>query len=273
MCALLKVTRGGFYASLSRPTSERSRQDVGLRAEIAGAFNRSHRLYGSPRVTHQLRYQGLAVGRRRVARLMRLDGIQGRSARSYRRCRVGQKAFYRRFPNTERHVALDRPNQVWVADVTYIRVAGRWRYLAVVMDKFSRRVLGWSLARHRDAKLTTRAALHAIRHRKPSPGVILHSDRGIEYAAHDLGRTLACHGLVQSMNRPHQMNDNAHMESFFHSLKTERLYGLTFDNDAALTRELSSYIGFYNHVRLHSSIGYSSPARFESTALATPSVN
>ncbi len=204
---------------------------------------------------------------------MRQQRIQGRSARSYRRCRVAQRAFFRRFPNTERHVTLTAPDQVWVGDVTYIRVTGRWRYLAVVMDKYSRRVLGWSLSRRRTSALTRRAMANALRRRKPPAGLIFHSDRGIEYAAHDLGRDLTANGFLQSMNRPHHMNDNAHMESFFHSLKSERLYGLAFATDGDLRRELLRYITFYNHVRLHSSLGYRSPISFESTHLTKPAVN
>lgn len=273
MCALLGVTPGGFYASRARRASRRSLENARLWAQIDAVYQKSHELYGSPRVTRQLRSEGVAAGRRRVARLMRQQGIQGRSARTYRRSRVSQKAFFRRFPNTERHVILTAPDQVWVGDVTYIRVAGRWRYLAVVMDKHSRRVLGWSVSRHRNSALTRRAMANARRRRKPPAGVIFHSDRGIEYAAHDLGRSLTSNGFLQSMNRPHQMNDNAHMESFFHSLKSERLYGLTFSTDADLKRELSRYIAFYNRVRLHSSLGYRSPVSFEATHLTTTGVN
>lgn len=157
MCALLGVTAAGFYASRARATSRRSVEDARLRAQIESVYEKSRRLYGSPRVTRQLRIEGVVSGRRRVARLMRQHGIQGRSARSFRRSRVRQRAFYRRFPNTERHVILKAINQVWVADVTYIRVAGRWRYLAAVMDKYSRRILGWSVSRHRTSALTRRA--------------------------------------------------------------------------------------------------------------------
>ena len=263
MCAVLGVTPAGFYASRSRPASVRSLQDERLREQIDIVYQKSHRLYGSPRVTCQLRCEGVAAGRRRVARLMRHQRIQGRSARIYRRSRVRQKAFFKRFPNIARHVNLTRLNQVWVADVTYIRVRGLWRYLAVVMDKYSRRVLGWSLSRHRTSALTRRALANALRGRKPPAGVIFHSDRGIEYAAHDFGRALTANGFLQSMNRPHHMNDNAHMESFFHSLKSERLYGLTFTTDAELRRELSRYISFYNRVRLHSSLDHRSPMTFE----------
>ena len=230
---------------------------------VLEVFRRARGLYGSPRVTRELGLQGVSVGRRRVARLMRLAQLQGRSARLYRRSRVGQKKFYRGHPNAIRAITTTRPNQLWVADVTYVRVAGRWRYLAVVMDRHSRRILGWSLSRNRDASLTCRALAHAVRGRCPSPGVTFHSDRGIEYAAFDLGKALSRLGFFQSMNRPRQMNDNAHMESFFHSLKTEWLYGMTFHTEADLRLALADYVRFYNRQRLHSSLGYLPPAAFE----------
>ena len=272
MCALLGVTPAGFYASQARQTCLRSLEDDLLKAQIVAIYHESHQLYGSPRVTCQLLSEGVAAGRRRVARLMRQQGIQGRSARTYRRSRVRQKAFLRRFPNIARHVILTAPDQVWVADVTYIRAAGRWRYLAVVMDKYSRRVLGWSVSHHRDSALTRQALHNALRRRKPPAGVIFHSDRGIEYAAHDLGRTLTEHGFRQSMNRPHHMNDNAHMDSFFHSLKSEWLYGKTFSVIEDLRRD-SCAIPFYNRRRIHSSLGYRSPVTFESANQTTSGVN
>ena len=213
------MTRAGFYAWRSRPPSPRASSDAVMTERVFEVFREARGLYGSPRVTRQLGLLGIPVGRRRVARLMRLAQVQGRSARLYRRSRVGQKKFYRGHPNAIHGVTTHRPNQLWVADVTYVRVAGRWRYLAVVMDRHSRKILGWSLGRNRDASLTRRALAHAVRWRHPSPGVTFHSDRGIEYAAFDLGEALSRLGFLQSMNRPRQMNDNAHMESFFHSLK------------------------------------------------------
>ena len=273
MCALLGVTPAGFYASRTRQTSRRSLEDAHLKAQISVIYHNSKQLYGSPRVTRQLLIEGVAAGRRRVARLMRQQRIQGRSSRTYRRSRVSQKAFFTRFPNITRHVILTAPNQVWVGDVTYIRVAGRWHYLAVVMDKYSRRILGWSVSRHRTSALTRQALDNALRRRKPPAGVIFHSDRGIEYAAHDFGWRLTAYGFLQSMNRPHHMNDNAHMESFFHSLKSEWLYGKTFGHIADLRRALSCSMAFYNRVRLHSSLGYLAPVNFESTNLTSARVN
>lgn len=163
----------------------------------------------------------------------------------------------------ERTEPLAAPNPVWVGDVTYLKVQGQWRYLAAVMDKHSRRIVGWSVSTARDTALTLQALNHAVRNRKPDRGLMFHSDRGIEYAAHDDRKRLAKLGFVQSMNRPGRMNDNAHMESFFHSLKAEDLKQRKFVRDEDLHEVLISYIQFYNQQRLHSSLGYRSPAAFE----------
>jgi transposase InsO family protein len=263
MCRLLRVTRGGYYAWQRREPSERARQDVRLLERVREVHQRSRGYYGSPRVTSQLRLQGLTLGRRRVARLMRLAALHGRSARLYRRSKVGQKAFFTSLPNRQRELDVAQPDQLWVGDVTYLRVNGQWRYLAAVMDRHSRRLVGWSVSTRRDAALTREALRHAVRKRRPSPGLVFHSDRGIEYAAFEYRDQLTRLGIVQSMNRPGKMNDNAHMESFFHSMKTEALYGLSFDNDNALRSELRSYIQFYNQERLHSALDYLPPVAFE----------
>jgi transposase InsO family protein len=263
MCTLFGVTRGGFYAWQRRRISERAVQDRQLIEQVRAVHERSRGYYGSPRVTGQLRRDGLAVGRRRVARLMRLARLQGRSARLYRRTKVTQRAFFTSVPNQQHQMHIDAPNQVWVGDVTYLRVAGQWRYLAVVMDRHSRRIVGWSLSARRDAALTGEALQHAARNRQPEPGLVFHSDRGIEYAALQYRDRLAQLGILQSMNRPGKMNDNAHMESFFHSMKAEELYGKTFNDDEHLRQTLRSYIAFYNQQRIHSSLRYLPPAVFE----------
>ena len=265
MCTHFKVTRGGFYAWQSREASERAQQDAQLLAQVRDVHARSRGFYGSPRVTEQLRLTGVCVGKRRIARLMRLAGLQGRSARLYRQSKVAQRAFYASVPfraNITQAVAL---NQVWVGDVTYLKVSGQWRYLAVVMDRHSRRILGWSLGDKRDAALTSRALRQAARNRDEgaTAGVLFHSDRGVEYAAFEFRIQLAKLGMLQSMNRAGKMNDNAHMESFFHSMKTEELYGKKFTHDYQLRQTLSSYIAFYNQQRLHSSLRYLPPVAFE----------
>jgi putative transposase len=263
MCALYGVTRGGFYAWSARRPCERHSQDARLMERIRQVHARSRGYYGSPRVARQLRCEGEAVGRRRVARLMRGARLQGRSARRYHRSMVRQRAFFASVPNQQRSYVTQAPNQVWVGDVTYFKVAGQWRYLAVVMDRHSRRVLGWSLSARRDAALTGDALRHSVRKRPAAPGLVFHSDRGIEYAAFDYRNELARLGILQSMNRPGKMNDNAHMESFFHSMKAEDFHGRHFDTEGQLRHALCSYFAFYNQQRLHSSLRYLSPVIFE----------
>ncbi|WIW00119.1 IS3 family transposase [Kinneretia aquatilis] len=263
MCKLYQVTRAGYYAWCQRERSVRAAGDEQLIEQVRLVHEQSRGYYGSPRIAQQLKQQGVQVGRRRVARLMRKAGLQGRSARLYRRAKVGQRKFFASVPNALRDVALSDADQAWVGDVTYLKVAGQWRYMAAVMDRHSRRLVGWSLSRRRDAALTRQALNHAVRKRQPSPGLIFHSDRGIEYAAYEYREQLNRLGIKQSMNRPGKMNDNAHMESFFHSMKTESLHGMSFETDKQLRTALRSYIGFYNQQRLHSSLSYLSPVKFE----------
>lgn len=187
--------------------------------------------------------------------------------------RSGQRAFFAAVPNQQRQVTIEAPNHVWVGDVTYLKVAGQWRYLAVVMDRHSRRIVGWSLSARCDAALTGEALQNAARNGQPQPGLVFHSDRGIEYVAFEYRERLCRLGILQSMNRPGKMNDNAHMESFFHSMKAEELYGKTFIDDEQLRQVLRSYIAFYNQQRLHSALRYLPPAAFEQQQGLQPCVN
>jgi transposase InsO family protein len=150
-----------------------------------------------------------------------------------------------------------------VGDITYLKVGGAWRYLAVVMDRYSRRVIGWSMSRHKDARLTLAALNHAVVNRRPQPGLLFHSDRGIEYAAYAFRGRLAALGFVQSMNRPREVTDNAHMESFFHSLKTDVVHGASLATPDEVGPLLRRYFPYYNRVRLHSGLGYRSPVDYE----------
>jgi transposase InsO family protein len=265
LCTRLGVSRSGFYAWRRRGPSERSQANAELTAQVREVHAASRGSYGSPRVWQALRQRGVYAARSRVARLMRGVGLQGVSARLYRKNRVAQRRFFTSIANHQRSVTPTRINQVWVGDVTYLKVGSRWRYLATVMDKFSRRIVGWSLADDRTATLTLSALNRAVKNRQPPAGLIFHSDRGIEYAAHAYRRRISRLNFVQSMNRPMQMNDNAHMESFFHSLKSEQIWGNTFHTDHALRESITSYIAFYNQQRSHSSLGYRSPLAFEQT--------
>ena len=265
MCALYQVTRSGYYAWRRRGNSARRRQDRLLLDAIRAAFDRSRRTYGSPRIHRALRAAGVRISRRRVGRLMCEAGLRARAAKLYRRI-PGLHGFFTSIPNRQLDRLATAPDQVWVGDLTYLKVGSTWRYLAVVLDRYSRRVLGWSLSATKDARLTLAALNHAVFRRRPGPGVIFHSDRGVEYAAYAFRERLAALGFVQSMNRPREITDNAHMESFFHSMKSDTVHGVTFARDVELAHVLRSYIPYYNSVRLHSGIGYASPVNYEARA-------
>jgi transposase InsO family protein len=225
-------------------------------------FETSRGTYGSPRIHQALRAAGTRVSRRRVERLMREAGLRARAAKLYRAI-PGLHAFFTSIPNRQLDRVVTGPDQVWVGDITYLKVGGMWRYLAVVMDRYSRRIIGWSLGRHKDARLTLAALNHAVVNRRPRPGVIFHTDRGIEYAAYAFRSRLATLGFVQGMNRPREITDNAHMESFFHSLKTDVVHGTRLVNLDDADPLLRSYFPYYNRVRLHSGLGYRSPVDYE----------
>ena len=273
MCDLHGVTRGGYYAWCKRRPSRREQDDRVLAARVRQIHEDSRGFYGSPRVARQLRLDGQTVGRRRVARLMRQAGLQGRSARLYRHSKVLQRAFYAGVPYLPESATTQGQDQVRVGDVTYLKVAGQWRYMAAVMDKHTRRIIGWSLGLRRDAALTREALARSAWSRCVRPGVVFHSDRGIEFANFEFRKQLGDLGMVQSMNRPGRMNDNAHMESFFHSMKCEELYGKKFETEQQLRGTLESYIRFYNDRRLHSSLRYLPPAAYESRMQGASSVN
>jgi transposase InsO family protein len=173
------------------------------------------------------------------------------------------KRFFGNLPNRQvEHPATDL-NQVWVGDITYLKVGAVYRYLAVVLDRCSRTVVGWSFGRRKDVTLTLRALNHAVANRRPPPGLIFHTDRGIEYAANAFRNRLAELDIVQSMNRPGKVTDNAFIESFFHSMKSEAIHGYTFTEDQEVLAVLRGYIPFYNRSRIHSSLNYVSPATYE----------
>jgi putative transposase len=262
MCRVYRVTRSGYYAWRERPMSTRMQQDITLMGHIERVHQDSRATYGSPRVYRELKGRGIAVGENRVARLMRAYGIKARiAARRY--YRGPMKRFHAAIPNRAREIELTRVDQVWVGDITYLKVGADYRYLAVVMDKYSRRVLGWAFGKTRGVWLVVRALDQAVHARRPLRGVIFHSDHGMEYSSTLFGACLARLGIVQSMNRPAKMNDNVHIESFFHSMKSDIVHGVHFAHDHQITTELSNYMPFYNNRRLHSSLGYVAPATYE----------
>jgi transposase InsO family protein len=256
------VSRAGYYVWQQHQPSVHSEQDRELLNRIQAVYAASEGTYGSPRIYGVLQQAGIAVSRKRVARLMREAGLRARAAGLYH-ANPGTHAFFTSVPNRIRKLKISASDQVWVGDITHLKVNGKWRYLAVVMDRYSRRILGWCLGSHKDAKLTVRALNRALARRDPGEGLIFHSDRGIEYAAFEFRTRLAAVGIVQSMNRPGKPTDNAHMESFFHSLKSDVIHGEQFHSEAQLRATLERYIPYYNRTRVHSALDYRSPIDFE----------
>jgi putative transposase len=235
-----------------------------LTRRIRAHFTAHHGRYGSPRIHRELAAEGWRVSRRRVARLMRAAGLRARVACVYR-ANPALHRFFDQHPNRVGARAARRPDRVWVGDITYLPVAGRWHFLAVVLDQCSRRVLAWRLGRRRDTQLTRDVLDAAVRRRRPPRGLVFHSDRGSEYVGAALRDRLRALGIRQSSAR-RGPEDNAHMESFFHSLKAELVHGTRFDSRAALRRAIARYVHYYNHQRRHSALAYRTPVDYESRA-------
>jgi putative transposase len=264
MCRLHAVSPAGFYAWSRRPASARSVEDQRLVAQIRKVHVDSRETYGSPRVHGALRQQGETAGKRRIERIMRERGIRGCSADLYRRM-PGTGRFFGTTTCKAQEASVTTTDQVWVSDITYLKVSGQWRYLATVMDRHSRRLLGWALSPEKGTRVVRQALRMALRTRKPAPGTIFHSDRGAEFLAYDVREVLTEVGMVQSVNRPRRMTDNAHIESWHKTMKSDMYHRQDFHSDQQLRSAIQSYITFYNHYRLHSALGYRSPVQFENS--------
>lgn len=267
MCRFYGVSRAGFYAWRHRPPSATVEENRWLLTQITQVHQGSREIYGSPRVNATLRKQGIFVSKHRIARLMRENDLKGRVVRVTRR-QPGLHRFCEGLPNRLKDAGTPtRPDAQWAGDITYLHVQGKWRYLAVIIDLYSRRVVSWALSDRRTIDLTYQAMRAALKRRKPKPGLIFHTDRGIEYRSLILRDLLATHHIIASMNRPGRTTDNAYAESFFHTLKAEFFRGRCFTTTQELRRGLAGYINhFYNRQRMHSGIGYYSPEECERSA-------
>jgi putative transposase len=264
MCRVLEVSRSGYYAWKKRPEPAKTTQDAQLAVEIAGTHKRNRGIYGSPRVHRDLKARGIHVGKKRVERLMREGGLRGRTKRRFC-CTTDSNHALPVAPNVlDRHFEADMPNRVWVGDVTYIATGEGWLYLAILLDLFSRRVVGWATSATNDRTLALAALDRALVHRRPPAGLLHHTDRGSPYASDDYQAVLSHHSIVVSMSRTGDCYDNAVAESFFATLKAEHVDHEEFPSREVARASIAEYIeAFYNTARRHSSIGYLSPIEFE----------
>lgn len=268
LCQLLAVARSGFYAWCRRPTSARAQQNQWLMTHIRACYQASRGRYGSPRIHQDLQAQGIRVGRHRVARLMRLHAIRSVSRPRVWRARVAMPPAVAAANTLQRAFAATRPNEKWASDITSVPTRQGWLYVAVLMDLYSRRIIGWAMDTQLTTTLTLTALEMALRHRRVSAGLLHHSDRGCQYGATLYQQRLVSLGIRCSMSRPGNCWDNAVVESFFATLKTELLAG----EPAYRTRQeartaIFEYVeGFYNRIRRHSTLGYLSPLEFEQRA-------
>ena len=265
LCRRLNVSEGGYYKWLNDPLGIRGRRDQELKPKIWRIFMDSRRIYGSPRITAQLKRDGYSVGKDRVARLMREMGLRSIIKRKYKATTNSRhsKPVAKNYLN--RRFRPKRENLVWAGDITYISTKEGWLYLAVILDLYSRRIIGWSMSKRMTTGLVQAALQSAIENRQPDTGVMFHSDRGVQYASGDFQQDLANHGIRCSMSRKGNCWDNAVVESFFNSLKQEWLHHRRFATRNEARQSIFEYIeGFYNRHRLHSTLGYKSPIEYES---------
>jgi putative transposase len=265
MCDVLGVSPAGYYAWRARPESRRAADNRQLIDDIKRVHRDACERYGSPRIHAELRAQGRGVSRGRIERLMRRHGIRAIMARPRRMRTTDSRHDFPIAPNLiERNFTADALNRTWLADITYVETDQGWLYLATVMDLYSRKIVGWAMADHLRADLPLAALAMAIAAQRPGAGLIHHSDRGVQYASAEYRKMMQLAGLRASMSRKADCYDNAPMESFFHTLKTELVHHQRYATREEARLNIFAYIeGFYNRTRRHSAIGYISPIEME----------
>lgn len=269
LCEVMRVSRRGYYDWLNRPESQRSIENRTLLKVIRVLFFQHREVYGAPRIHAALRQQGYRCSLNRVARLMRVNRLIPKTIKRFRITTDSRNSRHPAGNILDRQFEADRPNEKWVADVTFIPTREGWLFLATVLDLYSRKIVGWSMSHRLTSDLAQRALQHAIDARSPGVGLIVHSDRGKEYYAGEYQELLKRRGMICSMSKRGDCYDNAVMESFFHSLKVEEVHHRDFRTRTEARAVLFDYIElFYNRQRLHSSNGYLSPAAYEERVVA-----
>lgn len=267
LCLHLGVSASGYYDWQRRLSSpgQRAMEDQALAQEIGRIHTRSRETYGAPRVEKELRQKGRCHGRNRVARLMKEQGLCGRQKRRYRVQTTDSNHDQPIAPNRLAEAPkATAPNQLWVADITYIETREGWLYLAAILDLYSRKIVGWAMSERIDTALVLKALAMALLHRRPPAKLLFHTDRGVQYASGDYRQALGNAGLIASMSRRGNCYDNATMESFWSTLKLELVYRRLFDTRTQARMQIFDYIEtFYNRQRAHSALGYHSPVDFE----------
>jgi len=264
MCRVFEVSRSGFYEWLSRPESARKQADRQLTEGIKQAFEDSRQTYGTRRIQNDLDQQGQCVSRARIGRLMRQAGLRGKTRRRFRATTNSNHTLPVAPNRLDRQFQVAEPDRVYVGDITYVATGEGWLYLAVFLDLFSRQVVGWAMSAWMTADLVVDALQMARWRRRPDKGLLVHSDRGSQYASGRFQTMLKDHGYIGSMSRKGNCWDNAPAESFFHTLKTELIHHCRFETREEAKQQIFEYIEvFYNRQRKHSTVGYQTPAEFD----------
>jgi putative transposase len=264
MADALGVTRSAYYAWKGRGKSKRYKENVRLLIHIRAIHTRSREIYGSRRITAAMRNEGHLYGKNRIARLMREASITSRVKRKFKVTTHSKHSLAKSDNLVKQNFRVAKPNRLWVSDITYIWTKEGWLYLAVILDVFSRLVVGWSLSNRLHHSLVLQAFQQAVRKRGIQPGLIFHSDQGIQYACEVVKELLRKHQIIQSMSGSGNCYDNAFAESFFHSLKTEWIYFEKYQTKEQASLSVFEYIeSFYNRQRIHSNLGYLSPEKYE----------
>jgi len=264
LCEVLKVSPSGYHKWLKKKVSKREIENQRILEIIWFYHNKSKRTYGLPRIYAAMRKQGLMINKKRISRLMRANNIKAKTKRRFKVTTVQSSKAAASENILNQNFSSSSANQIWTGDITYLWTKEGWLHLAVVMDIYSRKIVGWSIERSLSTELVIRALMMAVVHRNPQRGIIFHSDRGSQYTSSSFRNILKNYGVVQSMSSTGNCYDNAITESFFHTLKTELIYWEKYQTRDEAKRSIFEYIEInYNRRRLHSSLGYLSPVEFE----------